>query len=200
MGFRWFRRREPPAPDPIAAYDDLVSDLESEAAELRRAAATLLTARARLGRELGQAEQAARQLRTRAAQSAAAKGRSTSPTRPADEARVSGQADAAAAEVLVRDAQRLERQSEGLREALAQTEGDVEQLKEAATRVTSQVEQLRNERELARARFTAGTALTAEAMRSRSDRVRRLVAVDAARDEVERAHALAEVWREEAQS
>jgi hypothetical protein len=30
--------------------------------------------------------------------------------------------------------------------------------------------------------------------------VRRLVAVDAARDEVERAHALAEVWREDRES
>lgn len=200
MGFRWLRRREPPAPDPLAAYDDLVSDLESEAAELRQAAATLLTARARLGRELERAQKAAEQLRTRAAQSAPGAGRATSPFRPADEARVGARADAAAAEVLLHDAERLDRQSEGLREALAQTEVDVEQLKEAAVRVTSQVEQLRNERELARARFTAGTALAAEAMRSRSDRVRRLVAVDAARDEVERAHALAEVWREEEQS
>jgi phage shock protein A len=200
MGFRWFRRREPPAPDPLAAYDDLVSDLESEAAELRQAAATLLTARARLGRELERAQKAAEQLRARAAQSAAGARRATNPVRPADEARVGARADAAAAEVLHHDAERLDAQSEGLREALAQTEVDVEQLKEAAARVTSQVEQLRNERELARARFTAGTALAAEAMRSRSDRIRRLVAVDAARDEVERAHALAEVWREEEQS
>jgi phage shock protein A len=197
MGFRWFRRREPPAPDPIAAYDDLVSDLESEAAELRRAAATLLTARARLGRELEQAQKAAQQLRTRAAQAAVAGGSRSSRPRPANEVRVEPRADAAAAEVLLRDAERLDRQAEGLREALAQTDVDVDQLKEAAVRVTSQVEQLRNERELARARFTAGTALAAEAMRSRADRVRRLVAVDAARDEVERAHALAEVWRDE---
>jgi phage shock protein A len=198
MGFRWFRRREPPAPDPIAAYDDLVSDLESEAAELRRAAATLLTARARLARELEQAEGGARQLRARAAESASLGARSPSPFRPPDEARMGLRADTAS-EVLLRDAERLDRQSEGLREALVQAEGDVEQLKEAAVRVTSQVEQLRNERELARARFTAGTALAAEAMRSRSDRIRRLVAVDAARDEVERAHALAEVWREQEQ-
>jgi phage shock protein A len=200
MGFRWFRRREPPAPDPIAAYDDLVSDLESEAAELRRAAATLLTARARLGRELEQAQKAAQQLRTRAAQAAVAGGSWSSRPRSANEVRVERRADAAAAEVLLRDAERLDRQAEGLREALAQTDVDVDQLKEAAVRVTSQVEQLRNERELARARFTAGTALAAEAMRSRADRVRRLVAVDAARDEVERAHALAEVWRDEEQS
>jgi phage shock protein A len=200
MGFRWFRRREPPAPDPIAAYDDLVSDLESEAAELRRAAATLLTARARLGRELEQAQKAAQQLRTRAAQAAVAGGSWSSRPRPANEVRVERRADAAAAEVLLRDAERLDRQAEGLRETLAQTDVDVDQLKEAAVRVTSQVEQLRNERELARARFTAGTALAAEAMRSRADRVRRLVAVDAARDEVERAHALAEVWRDEEQS
>ena len=197
MGFRWFRRREPPAPDPIAAYDDLVSDLESEAAELRRAAATLLTARARLGRELEQAQKAAQQLRTRAAQAAVVGGSWSSRPRPANEVRVERRADAAAAEVLLRDAERLDRQAEGLREALAQTDVDVDQLKEAAVRVTSQVEQLRNERELARARFTAGTALAAEAMRWRADRVRRLVAVDAARDEVERAHALAEVWRDE---
>ena len=63
--------------------------------------------------------------------------------------------------------------------------------------MAEQVDRLRSERDLAAARFTAGTALAAEAQRSRADRVRRLVAVDAARDEVERAHALAEVWRED---
>jgi phage shock protein A len=176
MAFRWFRRRPPPAPDPIAAYDDLVSDLEAEAGELRRAAATLLTVRARLGREVEQALLAARQLQ----------GRSVQASSPAD------------GEVLRRDAERMDRQAGELREALSRTEVDVGQLKDAATRVASQVEQLRRERELAHARFTAGTALAAEAMRSRADRVRRLVAVDAARDEVERAHALAELWREEA--
>jgi hypothetical protein len=75
---------------------------------------------------------------------------------------------------------------------------DVTALKEAAGRVAEQVERLQAERDLARARFTASSALAAEAQRSRADRVRRLVAVDAARDEVERAHALAEVWREDA--
>src|SRR5215468_9283307 len=125
MALRWFRRRPVPAPDPIAAYDDLVSDLSSEAAELRRAAATLITVRARLGRELSEMERVGGTLRERA-----------------DRARAGG--DARTADVL-----------------------------------------------------TAETALAAEAQRSRADRIRRLVAVDAARDEVERAHALAEVWRED---
>src|SRR5215470_16384380 len=65
MAFRWFRRRPAPAPDPIAAYDDLVSDLSGEAAELRRAAVTLLTVRTRLGRELAGGEQVARTLHER---------------------------------------------------------------------------------------------------------------------------------------
>ena len=168
MAFRWFRRRPAPAPDPIAAYDDLVSDLSAEAAELRRAAATLLTVRARLGREL----------RDRA-----------------DRARAG--ADRRSADVLSTDVEREERRATALREELARTESDVEQLEEAARRVAGQVDQLRSERDLAAARFTAGTALASEALRSRADRVRRLVAVDAARDEVERAHALAEVWRED---
>jgi phage shock protein A len=178
MAFRWFRRRPAPAPDPIAAYDDLVSDLAGEAAELRRAAATLLTVRARLGRELSGMEQVGRTLRDRA-----------------DRARAGG--DVRAAELLSADALREDGRAGGLRQELARTDSDVEQLEEAARRVADQVDRLRQERELAAARLTAGTALASEALRSRADRVRRLVAVDAARDEVERAHALAEVWRED---
>jgi hypothetical protein len=99
--------------------------------------------------------------------------------------------------VLDADARRQDARAEGLRAELARTETDVTQLEEAARRVASQVDGLRSERDLAAARLTAGTALAAEAQRSRADRVRRLVAVDAARDEIERAHALAEVWRED---
>jgi len=178
MAFRWFRkgRPPPPPPDPIAAYDDLVSDLDAEAAELRRAAATLLTVRARLQRELAQGEATARALQGRA-----------------DQAR----GDTTSLGVLSADVHRLERQAEGLGESLARTEADVAALKEAAGRVAEQVERLKAERDLAAARFTASSALATEAQRSRADRIRRLVAVDAARDEVERAHALAEVWRED---
>jgi phage shock protein A len=181
MAFRWFRRRRPPPPppDPIAAYDDLVSDLDAEAAELRRAAATLLTVRARLEREQTHGETTARTLRDRAEQA-------------------HSRGDAHAVEVLTADVQRLRRQGDGLAESLARTEADVTALKEAASRVAEQVERLKAERDLAAARFTASSTLAAEAQRSRADRVRRLVAVDAARDEVERAHALAEVWREDA--
>ena len=181
MAFRWFRRRPAPAPDPIAAYDDLVSDLSAEAAELRRAAATLLTVRARLARELSTIEEVGRTLRDRA-----------------DRARAG--ADRRSADVLGSDVEREERRATALREELARTESDLEQLEEAARRVAGQVDRLRSERELAAARFTAGTALASEALRSRADRVRRLVAVDAARDEVERAHALAEVWREDGEA
>ena len=178
MPFRWFRRRPSTPPDPIAAYDDLVSDLSGEAAELRRAAATLLTVRSRLGRELSGMEGLARTLRDRA-----------------DRARAGG--DGRAAEVLDADARREDGRATALREELSRTETDVAQLEEAARRVGHQIDRLRSERELAAARLTAGTALASEAQRSRADRIRRLVAVDAARDEVERAHALAEVWRED---
>ena len=180
MAFRWFRRRTvaAPPPDPLAAYDDLVSDLATEAAELRRAAATLLTARARLSREVEGMSRVGRTLRDRA-----------------DRARAAG--DSRAAEVLAADALREDRRESGLREELVRTESDIEQLEAAARGVAGQVDQLRSERDLAAARLTAGTALAAEALRSRADRVRRLVAVDAARDEIERAHALAEVWRED---
>ncbi len=178
MAFRWFRRRPAPAPDPIAAYDDLVSDLAAEASELRRAAATLLTVRARLGRELAGLEERGSMLRDRA-----------------DRARAGG--DGPSAAVLSADAAREDGRASALREELARTEADVEQLEQAARRVAQQVDRLRSERDLAAARLTAGTALASEALRSRADRIRRLVAVDAARDEIERAHALAEVWRED---
>src|SRR5262249_45840343 len=144
MALRWFRRRPVPAPDPIAAYDDLVSDLSSEAAELRRAAATLITVRARLGRELSDMERGGAALRDRT-----------------DRARAAG--DARTAEVLAADARREDGRADGLREALARMETDVEQLEEAARRVAGQVDRLRSERDLASARLTAGTALAAEA-------------------------------------
>jgi len=132
----------------------------------------------RLGRELAGREEVGRTLRDRA-----------------DRARAAG--DGRTAEVLQADAQREDGRASALREELARTESDVEQLEQAARGVAEQVDRLRSERDLAAARLVAGTALAAEAQRSRADRVRRLVAVDAARDEVERAHALAEVWRED---
>jgi hypothetical protein len=58
------------------------------------------------------------------------------------------------------------------REELSRTETDVAQLEEAARRVAEQVDRLRSERDLAAARLTAGTALAAEALRSRADRIR----------------------------
>ena len=180
MAFRWFRRRPAPAPDPIAAYDDLVSDLSAEAAELRRAAATLLTVRARLGRELaGDRAGGADASRSRrpGAGSVGWPDRRGARRRRGPGGRT-GDRDCA--------------------RSWPGTETDVAQLEEAARRVADQVDRLRSERDLAAARLTAGTALAAEAQRSRADRIRRLVAVDAARDEIERAHALAEVWREDA--
>ena len=80
--------------------------------------------------------------------------------------------------------------------ALAQVEGDAAALAEAARGVAAQVEELERERRSARARLAAGTLVTA-ALGAQVEKVEQFLALDAARDEVERAHALAELYRED---
>ncbi|MGZ3461402.1 MAG: hypothetical protein ACXU86_23165, partial [Archangium sp.] len=79
---------------------------------------------------------------------------------------------------------------------LHRAEQDGKLLQEAAADLGNRLAELRTERESASARLAVGGLVTG-ALREQVERFEKVLAVDAARDEVERAHALAEIYREE---
>jgi phage shock protein A len=180
MKLPFFRRKKAPAPaaDPLAAYDALLDEVERQAADVRRAAATLLAARGELARAAERATREGEALEGRRA-----------------EAERLGEGRVAA--VLVRDVEAARARAAQARQALARTERDGPLLLEAARRLAGEAEALRAERGGAVAQLAADRAVVG-ALRERVDRVSRALALDAARDEVERAHQLAEIYREEA--
>lgn len=177
--FGFFKRKQqgPAAADPLAEYDGQVEALERDAAELRRAAATLLAHKSTLAREC------ARQERER-----------TELTERLDEA--TRAADARAAKLLAADVARVDETLRQAREGLAQAEVEAQLLVDTSRDMSAEVTRLRAERGVAQARLAAGRA-AGQAFRTEAGRAQRTVALERARDEVERAHALAELWREE---
>lgn len=176
--FGLFRRKKAAPVDPLATYDAFLEGLERQGVEVRRSAATLLALRGELTRTEARHRQRLGEVRDRIA-----------------EARAKG--DTRAAEVLERDEAQLQRLLASTLEALARASADGELLLEAAASLSAQLTELKSERESAAARLTAGLAVS-ETLRQRSAEVARVLALDAARDEVERAHALAELYREDA--
>jgi phage shock protein A len=177
FGF-WRRKKAAAKPvDPIAAYDGLVEDLQRQGSEVRRSAATLLALRGDLERDRDRNAKRAEDARVRCAE-AAEKG------------------DARAERVLRRDHEQSLKKVQAAEEALAEAEADAELLLEAAREIADQVAELEAERDSARARFKAGQVVT-EVLRERAHKFSQVLALDAARDEVERAHQLAQIYREE---
>ncbi|HYX89934.1 MAG TPA: hypothetical protein VE782_00110 [Myxococcaceae bacterium] len=174
-----FRARERPA-DPLVAYDALLEDLQRQSAAIREAAATLLAARAHLEREIERRHASAREMSSRAGSAASA-------------------GDRTSERVLRRDAEIAQDEVKSLEESLARTTIDAEELMGQAAELADRIRELRRERQLAVSSLNASTALAA-ALRARVDRIDHVLAVDRARDEVERAHALAQIYREEAKS
>jgi phage shock protein A len=171
MDFRfWRRKKEKKAPaDPLAAFDQLIEDLERQGAEVRKSAATLLALKGELARSVDRYTRRVADIseRHKVAES---------------------RGDTKAMQVLHRD----RTQTEAL---LKSTQDSLERV-EAATEVGARVQELRTERESASARLVAGT-LVSGTMREQVERIEKVLAVDAARDEIERAHQLAEIYREE---
>ena len=179
--FGFFRRkRTEPKQDPLAAYDAALESLEAEGAQLRRSAATLIALRADLSRAVEKHE----------AQIHALEGR-------ANEAQ--GRGDESLASTLLADRVHAERMLETSREALAKTEADAELLETAARENAEKLSALRAERTQARARLAVGGAVMV-AFQHTGDRVLSSLKLEQARDEVERAQALAEIYREDQQS
>lgn len=182
MFFDWLRRKKsPPKPerskDPLAAFDQLIEDLERQGAEVRKSAATLLALRGDLTRS---EDRYAKRL--------------------ADISKRRAQADAQREEKISHALERDRVQTESLlsttRESLTRAAQDSKLLLEAAAELGSRVAELRAERESASARLAVG-GLVSAALREQVARFEKVLAVDAARDEIERAHALADIYREE---
>jgi len=177
FGF-WKRRKEPRRPvDPLAAFDELIENLERQASEVRKSAATLLALKADLARGV---ERYTRRLEDISERRATAQLRG----------------DAHAVTVLARDTSQAEALLATTRESMARADSDGKLLLEAAAELGARVAELRQERESASARLTVGGIVT-DALRERVARFEQALVVDAARDEVERAHALADIYREE---
>jgi len=166
--------------NPLATYDQVLASLERQAAQVRKSAATLLAARGELKREYEKLESRAESARERLADAL-------------------GQDNDRAARTLERDAQTAERQLDLVRESLAKAEGDAQLLVEAAEGLGAKVSELKEERQAAKLRMTAGLAVS-EALKAEVAELDRVMKLDAARDEVERAHALAQVYKDDAKT
>lgn len=175
--FGLFRRKPRKPPNPLAAYDGALEDLAREGAAIRQSAATLLALRSELLRAT--AKQAAQQ---------------TELMRRLEQAKA--KEDLLAVRTLSRDLEQLTPRLAVSREALAKVEADTATLTETAEEVQRRQSDLQAERDSAHAQLALGQAAVT-AFVAPPQRVERTVALEAARDEVERAHALAEIYREE---
>jgi len=180
MAFKFFSRKPKPAPppaDPLAAFDAFIEDLERQAAEIRKSAAALISLRGELIRSCERYEKRIAEIASR---------------KQVAEQRN----DPKALSMLERDHDEALRLISVTRESLVKVESDALLLGEASQDYNQRATELKAERQSAHARLSAGLKVT-EALRDRSERIRRTLALDAARDEIERAHALADIYREE---
>lgn len=162
--------------DPVQAYDRRLDTLRARSAELRRSAATLLAARGELDRAIAAAQEAERQAKERLEEAA-------------------GRHDVAA--VLEADRERARQRGRALAEERERLVSEAKGLAEAVAGVEAEAEGLRREREAARARWTASRTVADSAGKALAESAGELTALDRARDEIERARALAEICRED---
>jgi hypothetical protein len=170
------KKRAAPEVDPIAIFDGLLEALDRQGREVRRSAATLLALRAQLDRDAMRYRAQVRDLEGRLELS---------------------QGDARASRPLGDDLQQVKGALEQTLEASARAESDATLLLETAEALKVKNAELAVERQSAWARLAAG-AVVSQALQQRVEEFDRVLRLDAARDEVERAHALAELLREEA--
>lgn len=178
--FSLFKRRKKDVPpkDPIAAFDAVIEQLERQGAEVRKSAAALLAAKGELVRSQERYRRQRVEMQARI-ETAGERG------------------DRKAETVLRRDLEQAERSLRSTEEALARVDGDAAVLMDLAQDLGEQSAQLRMERNSARARLDAENVVT-DTLKQRTRRIEQVLAVDAARDELERAHALADIYREDA--
>jgi hypothetical protein len=107
--------------------------------------------------------------------------------------------DAKIEKVLRRDVEQAQAMKVQTEAALEGAKGDADLLLHAAEDLAAKVAALKTERLGAKARFSAGLTMS-QTMRAQVEEFDRVVKLDAARDEVEKAHALADLYREEAKA
>lgn len=179
--FGWFSRKkrvEEGAGDPIATFDGTIQSIERQGAEVRKSAATLLALRSELLRDQQRYTSRGVEIDARLATAA-------------------HDGDSQAERALRRDREDTRRMLEKTGEALADAESNAKLLLEVAEALGREVAELKAERQSARARLSAGVVVT-EALRARAVEFERVMKLDAARDEIERAGALADLYREDA--
>ena len=176
FGFLKKKTTAPKATDPLAVFDAVIASLERQGAEVRKSAATLLALRAELARDEGKYESriAATQQKLE---------------RALGEPKIE--------KTLRRDLLEAKQLLERTQEAHAQAEANARLLMEAAEDLSKQLAELAEERQSARARLSAGV-MVSDALKAQVANFDRVMKLDQARDEVEKAHALAELYREDA--
>ncbi len=177
----WLKKRlglgEPEkAPDPLAGFDQRLQVLTRRTSELRRSAATLLSLRGDLERGIEQAKAQADEARRKASDPAAERIRS----------------------VLEDDAERAQQRAVELQAELERVRVEAAALSETVQSLEREAEQVRRERASAVARHTANQAMLDTG--GERARVEGLIALERARDEAEKAQALAELAREDAEA
>lgn len=181
--FGFLKKKKKPAKggkgplDPVAAYNGFIESLERQAAEVRKSAATLLALRGELARDGERYQKRLKDLdeRIKVAQ---------------------GRGDARSERTLRKDKEEALELFEQSQKALASANEDAALLMEAAEDLARRGRELKAERQSALARFRVGAAVSG-ALARRVEEFDKLMALDAARDEVEKAHALADIYREE---
>lgn len=179
MVWGFFKKKAPPSPkapsDPLEAFDTLIASMEKQGAEVRRSAATLLALRQSITHDQEKVDKRISTI----------------------EEKLSRAGDVASARtVLERDLHEAQRLREKTLESFVEADRDAKLLLETAEQLGRDLSELKEERQSAKARLSAGLMVT-EALRTRAASFDKLMKLDAARDEVERAHALAELYRDE---
>jgi chromosome segregation ATPase len=175
---RWRAARQPATSvDPLQTFEGLINELERQGTTFRQGAATLMSMRTELRESLGVAQAQMEEVQARWEEACA---------------RPDG---ASAAKVLAHDLEVLEQRAAAYTQQLARADADAELLLEGARAVQAELDRLHAERDFAARTLTMDQTMS-RTLRARVERMDASPALEAARDEVARAHALADIYRE----
>ena len=163
--------------DPIAAFDAVLESMERQGQELRKSAATLLTLKTQFIRDEQRYQSVSKELEGRIAEAGEL-------------------GDAKAETVLRHDLRATQLRLEETLKARARADEDASLLTFAVQEHMGRLEALKTEKRSAQARLSAGLVVS-DSLKAQVEEVDRVLKLDKARDEIERAHALADVYRED---
>jgi phage shock protein A len=180
VAFGFFKKRQSAKgkPNPLESFDAVLTSMERQGQELRRSAATLLALKAQFARDEERYHKQLAELGRRIAEAGEL-------------------GDARAETVLRNDRTAMQLRLDETLKARAQADEDAGLLTHAVTEHMKRLDELRAERQSAEARLSAGVVVS-EALQQQVEEVDRVLKLDKARDEIERAQALADIYREDA--